>query len=168
MREVQQSVRYHRTLYQSPRVIGAPQVWGPTLATAGNGIKIGVIDDGVDQSHPFFSPVGFSMPAGYPKGNTAYTTAKVIVARSFPPPGANWRYAKLPVRSAGVGARDTRGRDRRRRLRHQRAGASGQVRVSGVAPRAYIGNYRCDDPDERHWARRQLAGDRGGNRAGSA
>ena len=96
VREVQQSVRYHRTLYQSPQVIGAPQVWGPTLATAGNGIKIGVIDDGVDQSHPFFSPAGFSMPAGYPKGNTAYTTPKVIVARSFPPPGANWRYAKLP------------------------------------------------------------------------
>jgi subtilisin family serine protease len=96
VREVQQSVRYHRTLYQSPQVIGAPQVWGPTLATAGNGIKIGVIDDGVDQSHPFFSPAGFSMPAGYPKGNTAYTTPKVIVARSFPPPGADWRYAKLP------------------------------------------------------------------------
>ena len=142
VREVQQSVRYHRTLYQSPRVIGAPQVWGPTLATAGNGIKIGVIDDGVDQSHPFFSPVGFSMPAGYPKGNTAYTTAKVIVARSFPPPGANWRYAKLPVdpqesehgtHVAGIAAGDYDTSAR---------GPSGQVRVSGVAPRAYIGNYR--------------------------
>ena len=142
VREVQQSVRYHRTLYQSPRVIGAPQVWGATLATAGNGIKIGVIDDGVDQSHPFFSPVGFSMPAGYPKGNTAYTTAKVIVARSFPPPGANWRYAKLPVdpqesehgtHVAGIAAGDYDTSAR---------GPSGQVRVSGVAPRAYIGNYR--------------------------
>src|SRR6478752_8621173 len=78
VREVQQSVRYHRTLYRSPQVIGAPQLWGPTLATAGEGIKIGVIDDGVDQSHPFFSPAGFSMPAGYPKGNTQYTTPKVI------------------------------------------------------------------------------------------
>ena len=142
VREVQQSVRYHRTLYQSPRVIGAPQVWGPTSATAGNGIKIGVIDDGVDQSHPFFSPVGFSMPAGYPKGNTAYTTAKVIVARSFPPPGANWRYAKLPVdpqesehgtHVAGIAAGDYDTSAR---------GPSGQVRVSGIAPRAYIGNYR--------------------------
>src|SRR5947208_4909178 len=67
VREVQQSVRYHRALYRSPAVIGAPQVWGPTLATAGNGLKIGVIDDGVDQTHPFFSPAGFTMPAGYPK-----------------------------------------------------------------------------------------------------
>ena len=41
---VQQSVRYHRALYRSPAVIGAPQVWGSTLATAGDGLKIGVIE----------------------------------------------------------------------------------------------------------------------------
>jgi hypothetical protein len=142
VREVQQSVRYRHTLFQSPQVIGAPQVWGPTLATAGEGMKIGVIDDGVDQAHPFFSPTGFSMPAGYPKGNTAYTTAKVIVARSFPPPGANWRYAKLPfdpqesehgthVAGIAAGDYDTSAR-----------GPGGQVAVSGIAPRAYVGNYR--------------------------
>jgi subtilisin family serine protease len=142
VREVQRSVRYHRTLYQSPQVIGAPQVWGPTLATAGEGIKIGVIDDGVDQTHPFFSPAGFSMPAGFPKGNAAYTTAKVIVARAFPPPGANWPYAKLPfdpqesehgthVAGIAAGDHDTKAR-----------GPGGQVLVSGIAPRAYIGNYR--------------------------
>ena len=142
VREVQQSVRYHRALFQSPQVIGAPQLWGPTLATAGNGIKIGVIDDGVDQAHPFFSPNGFSMPAGYPKGNAAYTTAKVIVARSFPPPGANWRYAKLPfdpaesehaTHVAGIAAGD-----------HDTAARvpGGTLQVSGIAPRAYIGNYR--------------------------
>ena len=142
VREVQRSVRYRRTLYQSPQVIGAPQVWGPTLATAGEGIKIGIIDDGVDQRHPFFSPAGFSMPAGYPKGNAAYTTAKVIVARSFPPPGANWRYAKLPfdpqesqhgthVAGIAAGDHDTSAR-----------GPGGEVSVSGIAPDAYIGNYR--------------------------
>jgi subtilisin family serine protease len=142
VREVQQSVRYRRALYQSPQVVGAPQVWGPTLATAGEGLKIGIIDDGVDQTHPFFSPAGFSMPAGYPKGNAAYTTAKVIVARSFPPPGANWRYAKLPfdpqesehgTHVAGIAAGD-----------HDTSapGPGGRVSVSGIAPRAYIGNYR--------------------------
>jgi subtilisin family serine protease len=142
VREVQQSVRYHRALYQSPQVIGAPQVWGSTLATAGQGIKIGVIDDGVDQSHPFFSPAGFAMPAGYPKGNTAYTTAKVIVARSFPPAGATGKYAKLPfdpqesehathVAGIAAGDHDTPAR-----------GPGGQVDVSGIAPRAYLGNYR--------------------------
>src|SRR5436190_1717353 len=82
--------------YRSPQVIGAPQVWGPDLATAGQGTKIGIIDDGIDQRHPFFSPAGFTTPSGFPKGNTAYTTAKVIVARSFPPPGRDDRYGKLP------------------------------------------------------------------------
>src|SRR5207248_3754522 len=94
--EVYPSVTYHRSLYQSPAVIGAPQVWGPGLATAGDGIKIGIVDDGIDRTHPFFSPAGFTMPAGFPKGNAAYTTAKVIAARAFPPPGLKYRYAKLP------------------------------------------------------------------------
>jgi subtilisin family serine protease len=62
------SVRYGRTLFSSPDVIGAPQLWGPTLSTAGEGMKIGIIDDGIDQTHPFFSPSGFTMPAGFPKG----------------------------------------------------------------------------------------------------
>lgn len=136
------SVRYRRALYRSPAVIGAPQVWGPTLATAGDGIKIGVIDDGVDQSHPFLSPAGFAIPPGFPKGNRSYTTAKVIVARSFPPAGASWRYAKLPfdptesehgTHVAGIAAGD-----------HDTTapGPDGPVKVSGIAPRAYIGNYR--------------------------
>jgi subtilisin family serine protease len=142
VREVHAAVRYNRSLYRSAAVIGAPQIWGPTLASAGDGIKIGVIDDGVDRSHPFFSPRGFTAPPGYPKGNGAYTTAKVIVARAFPPPGASWRYANLPfdpresehgTHVAGIAAGD-----------HDTpaGGPSGEVKVSGIAPRAYIGNYR--------------------------
>ena len=144
-------------------MIGAPQVWGPTLATAGDGIKIGVIDDGVDQTHPFFSPAGFTMPAGFPKGNAAYTTAKVIVARSFPPPGRDLALRPtLPfdpsesehgthVAGIAAGDHDTTA-----------AGPDGPVQVSGIAPRAYIGNYRVlTIPTERLRPRRQLAGDRG-------
>jgi hypothetical protein len=142
VREVQASVRYRRSLFSSPQVVGAPQVWGPTLATAGEGIKIGIIDDGVDWKHPFFSSSGFAMPAGFPRGNRAYTTAKVIVARTFPPPGAHWRYAKLPfdptesdhgTHVAGIAAGD---------YGTHAPGPHGTVRVSGIAPRAYIGNYR--------------------------
>jgi len=136
------SVRYRRSLYRSPAVIGAPQIWGPTLASAGDGIKIGVLDDGVDRKHPFLSPAGFTMPAGYPKGNRSYTTAKVIVARSFPPPGASWRYARLPfdpsasehgTHVAGIAAGD-----------HDTTapGPVGPIKVSGIAPRANLGNYR--------------------------
>ncbi len=136
------SVRYERELFRSPETIGAPQVWGPTLATAGQGIKIGIIDDGIDASHPFFSPVGMTMPPGFPKGQTAYTSAKVIVARSFPPPGLRYRYAKRPfdpvesehgTHVAGIAAGD-----------HDTPaeGDFGPEIVSGIAPRAYLGNYR--------------------------
>jgi hypothetical protein len=78
------SATYHASLDRTPQLIGAPSLWGPTLSTAGQGVKIGIIDEGVDQTHPFFSPTGFTMPAGYPKGDAAFTTAKVIVARAFP------------------------------------------------------------------------------------
>ena len=35
------SVTYHEQLDKTPKLIGAPTVWGPTLATAGQTIKIG-------------------------------------------------------------------------------------------------------------------------------
>ncbi len=136
---VYRSVRYHALLDRSPQLIGAPQLWGPDFSTAGNGLKIGVVDDGVDQTHPFFSPAGFSAPAGYPKGQSAFTTAKVIVARAFAPAGPGWKYAGRPfdpqlsehgTHVAGIAA----GND----------GTAAQpgVVLSGVAPRAYLGNYK--------------------------
>ena len=119
--------------------IHASDVWGPNFETAGNGIKIAIIDDGVDQTHPFFNPSGFTMPAGFPKGNTAYTTAKVIVARAFPPATPSYADASKPFDAknsfhathvAGIAA-GNRGTRTPRGL------------VSGVAPSAYIGNYKA-------------------------
>jgi subtilisin family serine protease len=141
--DVYRSVRYHARLNVSPQAIGAPELWGSGLATAGDGIKIAIIDDGVDQTHPFFASAGYTMPAGFPKGQTQYTTAKVIVARSFPPAGATYPKASLPydpgesfhaTHVAGIAAGNN----------GTRATLSGQaVTVSGVAPRAYIGNYKA-------------------------
>src|SRR2546428_12072694 len=72
---------------QGPSVIGATQLEQATGAS-GAGVKIGVVDDGIDQTNQFFNPTGFSYPPGFPKGNTAFTTPKVIVARAFPGPGS--------------------------------------------------------------------------------
>ena len=109
------------------------------LGNAGAGIKIGIIDDGVDQRHAFFDPSGYTMPAGFPKGQAAYTTAKVIVARAFPPAGATWKYAGLPFDPEDSG-----------HATHVAGIAAGNantlangMRVSGIAPRAYIGNYKA-------------------------
>ena len=41
-------------------------------------------------------PVRLRDALGFPKGQAAYTTAKVIVARAFPPPGATWPHAAKP------------------------------------------------------------------------
>jgi subtilisin family serine protease len=118
--------------------IGAPQLWAPGLANAGDGIKIGIIDDGVDQTHPFFDPTGYVMPPGFPKGQAPYTTAKVIVARVFPAPGQ-----RAPVDLAPFDPKESHGT-------HVAGIAAGDANtkavgalVSGVAPHAYLGNYRA-------------------------
>src|SRR5207248_1783498 len=93
--KVYPSVRFTLLTDRSPEVIGADVLHAATGAR-GDGIKIGVVDDGVDQTNPFFSPAGYTYPTGFPRGDTSYTTPKVIVARSFPGPGSG-NPGKLPV-----------------------------------------------------------------------
>ena len=121
-------------------VARAAPTWQTGLPNHGAGIKIGIIDDGVDQTHPYFSPAGYTMPPGFPKGQTAYTTAKVIVARAFAPAGTTWKYARKPfdplqsghaTHVAGIAAGNAN------------TTATGGVKVSGIAPQAYIGNYKA-------------------------
>ena len=132
------NVTYHELLDRSPQLIGAPALWGSTLATAGNGLKIGIIDEGVDQTHPFFDPTGYTAPAGFPKGDTRFTTAKVIVARAFAPPAPKWKYASLPF--------DPENSEHGTHVAGIAAGNHGVYAgraLSGVAPNAYIGNYKA-------------------------
>ena len=70
-------LRYNLALNSSPSVIGATELAAQTGAH-GEGVKIGVVDDGVDQTSTFFDPTVFSYPAGFPKGEIAFTTAKVL------------------------------------------------------------------------------------------
>ena len=136
--KVYPSTTFRGELDRSVAMIGATSFWPAPGVDAGAGMKIAILDDGLDQSHPFFSPAAFAMPAGFPKGQTAYTTRKVIVARAFPPPGLTWRNRNLPfdpvhsshaTHVSGIAAGN--------------AGTlAGSVRISGVAPRAYLGNYK--------------------------
>jgi subtilisin family serine protease len=130
------------TANPGPALIGAPALWGQSLATAGQGVKIGLVDDGIDQAHPYFDPSGLSYPAGFPKGNTAYTTPKVIVARAFPSPSTHWKFAARPfdpdfsfhaTHVAGIAAGDF----------DTPTQAGGLAPISGVAPKAYLGNYKA-------------------------
>jgi subtilisin family serine protease len=132
------NVAYHALRSSTPGFIGAPALWGPTLSSAGNGVKIGIIDDGLDKTHPYFRARGYRMPRGFPKGQKRFTSAKIIVARAFAPRRPKWKYAGTPfdpinsdhaTHVAGIAAGN-----------HRTQSEGG--RISGVAPRALIGNYK--------------------------
>ncbi len=134
------NIRYHVLRGTGgPEQIGADKLWGPSFDTAGNGMKIGIIDDGLDASNPYFDPSGFQYPPGFPKGQAQAATAKVIVQRTFAPPSSAYRYANTPfdpsasfhaTHVAGIAAGD-HGTD-----------AKGTA-ISGVAPNAQLGNYKA-------------------------
>ncbi len=146
--KVYPSLTYTSLLNRGPSVIGASQFSGLTGAH-GEGIKVAVVDDGVDQEHPFLDPTGFTYPAGFPKGTS--TTPKVIVSRGFASRGTNSApldrdnsfhgtfvsgiIAGRANTDVPAGVRGVCG--------EAEGGCHPAVKgVSGVAPRAYIGNYR--------------------------
>ena len=141
--------RYHKELNRATQLLDAPGAWSMLGGTqnAGTGIKIAILDSGIDQAHPAFQDNSLTMPAGFPicsGGDCAYTTNKVIVARSY--------VRQLAAGSAPSPAADSRPDDYSPRDRdgHGTAVAScaageintGILTFSGFAPKAYLGNYK--------------------------
>lgn len=129
--------RYHALLTESNRLMNVPLIWerlgGDT--SAGTGVKIGIIDTGIDHMHPMFDDQGYAFPEGFPLGDTDFTTRKIIVARVF---------TKI-----GDSAEDSTPRDRNGHGTHVASVAAGNLNtpsplglISGVAPNAYLGNYK--------------------------
>ena len=105
---------------------------------AGEGVKIAIIDTGIDFEHPAFQDGSLPMPEGYPRAGTpedlAFTSNKVIVARNYetlftltdPPSLRDYQGHGTSVAMCAAGV--------------LRAGP--QDTVGGVAPRAYLGSYK--------------------------
>ncbi|HWB85209.1 MAG TPA: S8 family serine peptidase [Bryobacteraceae bacterium] len=155
-------------LNRATQLMQAPAAWtalgGPQ--NAGAGIKVAILDTGIDQTHPAFQDNSLSMPPGYPlcSGSPdacSYTNNKVIVARSYVQQIAAGSDPKNP-------AADSRPDDYspRDRMGHGTAVAScvagntnsGAVTFMGMAPKAYLGNYKIygsdgvnDRPPEDVW-----------------
>ena len=102
-------------------------------------MKIGIIDDGLDATHPYFNANGLTYPPGFPKGDASLTTPKVIVQRAFAPASPPWKFATQPfdptqsfhaTHVAGIAAGD-------------HGTNAGSALISGIAPNAYLGNYKA-------------------------
>jgi subtilisin family serine protease len=128
--------------------IGADVLWNdPKIggqSRAGEGVKIAVIDTGIRIDHPFFNPEGFSYPEGFPKGETAFTTPKVIAARAYfrpdrpPLPGS-----ETPQQGPLDDAHGTHVAGIAAGVANTQAEIAGaNVTLSGVAPRAYVMSYK--------------------------
>jgi subtilisin family serine protease len=138
VKRVQLNRKYHATINTSVPLINAPAVWqnasGPSAQ--GEGMKIAIVDTGIDITNPLFSDTGYTAPAGFPRSNNSselLTNNKVIVAKSF--------------LDGGPTAQDENGHGSN--VAGIAAGNSGTLSplgtLSGVAPRAYLGNYRVLD-----------------------
>lgn len=124
----------HTMLNSSVPLMNTPALWDRLggVGAAGQGMKIAILDTGIDIANPLFLDAGYTTPAGFPKtnnGSEALTNNKVIAAKSFLRPSSN--------------AGDQNGHG------SNVAGiAAGSVTtsplgtISGVAPMAYLGNYR--------------------------
>lgn len=100
----------------------------------GEGIFIAVIDTGIDITHPVFNDTGYVMPEGFPKGLTEFTNNKIIAARIFPPNNTP-RSERTPEDREGHGS-DVAS------IAAASVVTSPLGVLSGVAPKAYIGNYK--------------------------
>lgn len=129
------SATYQKAMSESTALIGAEAIWESVggEANAGEGMKVGIIDSGIDQTHEFLEPnEGMTYPEEFPKGDTSLTTPKVIVAKVY---SQNPKLSAEAVDSHGTHVAGTV------------AGKAGtetdldDKTLSGVAPGAYLGNY---------------------------
>jgi uncharacterized protein (TIGR03437 family) len=154
-------VRRYRPLLDRAELLANvnPGAWSALggVGNAGAGMKIAILDGGIDQTHPAFQDASLKVPAGFPKcdnaADCAFTTNKVIVARSYvamlaagtpPNPAADSAPDDVSMRdhaghgtalamvAAGVtnsGPLDT---------------VTGQPEdtITGVAPKAWLGSYK--------------------------
>ena len=168
------------SLNQATKLANAPAAWAQTAiggqSNAGNGVMIGIIDTGIDQTNPAFSDTGFGPPSTgtWPKCNAAsdccpqsngtacFTNNKVIVARSYVPmiAAGNCALSSVtgPCASTGTAPAavsmpdDYSARDRDGHGSAVAAAAAGvqnsaTVGFSGMAPKAYLGSYKIYGSD---------------------
>ena len=155
--------RMKANLNRAVQLTDAQNAWSAVggQSNAGKGIKIAILDSGIDLTNPAFQDSSLSMPSGYPLCSgfpgsgtscSTYTNSKVIVARSY-----------MQAVGGGTGAANSEPDDP---FPHDRYGhgtatamvAAGNtitapgistggsaISMEGMAPKAYIGVYKIAD-----------------------
>lgn len=111
------------------------QVGGDT--DAGKGVKVAVIDSGIDADNACFDDTGYAPQQQL--GETQYTNNKVIVARAYPSRTSNEDFDARAVGAHGSHVAGTIACDLNTPATVD--GAEIPYGVSGVAPAALLGNY---------------------------
>jgi uncharacterized protein (TIGR03437 family) len=160
----------HMEVNKATQLMNAPTAWNQLggQTNAGAGIKIGILDTGIDQNHPSMQDSTLTAPAGFPKCSgsadaCSYTNGKVIVARSYVSQIVVGNEGDATNPAADSIPDDYSPRDR---IGHGTAVAStaagnintGSVTFSGMAPKAWVGNYKIwgspyvnENPPEDVW-----------------
>ncbi|MBI3934029.1 MAG: S8 family serine peptidase [Acidobacteria bacterium] len=147
--EVIPSVLYHKVLDAAGPLVQLPAAWSdPSIGgepNAGAGIKIGVIDTGIDIAHPTFQDATLTPPAGYPRftlpttecprSDQLFTNSKVIVARNYVSLLSNLDFNCDAMDRDGHGT-FVSGVAAGRRVQAPLAS------IAGVAPKAFLGSYK--------------------------
>jgi uncharacterized protein (TIGR03437 family) len=135
-----------RAMTKANDVLRTPAAWSQLggEGNAGTGMRIAIVDTGIDQTHPGMQDASLTMPAGFPKCSGAdcdYTNTKVIAARSFVD---RLIYAvNNDTRPDDASPRDRVGHGTAAAMAAAGAAVTSPLgRMSGVAPKAYLGNYK--------------------------
>jgi minor extracellular serine protease Vpr len=147
--------KYRRSLNQAIPLLNSTgnsgTAWGLVggIPAAGKGIRIGVIDSGIDQNHPSLKDDTLTAPAGFPKCDTPanctnFTNGKVIVARSYVRQLAVGTGTINPATSSpdDYSARDRSGHGTAVATCVAGNTSTGGFTITGMAPKAWVGSYK--------------------------
>ena len=143
--------RYKAKLNQATQILNSTAAWAALggMSNAGRGIKIAILDSGIDQNHPSLQDNTLTVPAGFPKcGDQSdcanFTNTKVIVARSYVRQLALGTGAINPATSRpdDYSARDHSGHGTAAATCAAGNTSTGTVTINGIAPKAYLGIYK--------------------------
>ncbi|MBV6432590.1 MAG: hypothetical protein IANPNBLG_02732 [Bryobacteraceae bacterium] len=125
-------------------LLSVPAAWQAIggASNAGAGIRIAIIDTGIDETHPAFQAPSLAIPAGFPKfdnvADIGQTNHKVIVARNY----------TAPLSPAAVDLEDQVGHGTAVAMAAAGMPVQGPegTTISGVAPGASLGSYKVGVP----------------------